>query len=81
VAQCKSAGECIGSRSVIGKSTVTLPSGINGYRLDMSAGLESSSTPMTETFRVVNNRNLAVRGFGDLSIYNRILNSIRLYLP
>ncbi len=79
-AQCKSAGACIGNRTVIGESNVTLPSGLSGYRLDMSAGFDTGSTPMSQTFMVINNRNLSVRGFGDLSIYNNILNSIRLYL-
>ncbi|MBZ0288816.1 MAG: LysM peptidoglycan-binding domain-containing protein, partial [Anaerolineae bacterium] len=80
-AQCKTLGACIGNRSVISESTITLPSGLTGYRLDLSAGTSAGSTPMSETFMIVNNRDLAVRGFGDLSIYNNILNSIRLYLP
>jgi LysM repeat protein len=80
-AQCKTVGACIGSRSVMSESAITLPSGLTGYRLDLSLGTNAGSTPMSETFMVVNNRNLAVRGFGDLSIYNTILNSLRLYLP
>jgi LysM repeat protein len=80
-AQCKSAGACIGNRTVISESNVTLPSGLTGYRLDMSAGFDSGSTPMSETFMVVNNRNLAIRGFGDLNIYNTILNTLRIYIP
>jgi LysM repeat protein len=62
-------------------ANVTLPSGLTGYRLDMSAGFEGGSTPMSETFMVVNNRNLALRGFGDLNIYNTILNTLRIYTP
>jgi hypothetical protein len=79
--ECKSAGACIANRSVLSEYAVTLPSSLTGYRLDLSANTTAGSTPMSETFMVVNNRNLAVRGFGDLSIYNTILNSIRLYLP
>lgn len=80
-AQCKSAGACIGNRTVISESNVTLPSGLTGYRLDMSAGFDSGSTPMSEIFMVVNNRNFAIRGFGDLNIYNSILNTLRIYTP
>ena len=80
-AQCKTVGACIGNRSVISESAITLPSGLTGYRLDLSAGTNAGSTPMSETFMVVNNRNLAVRGFGDITIYNTMLNSLRLYLP
>jgi LysM repeat protein len=79
-ALCKTLGACIGSRSVIREYSLTLPSGLTGYRLDLSAGTNSGSTPMSETFMVVNNRNLAVRGFGDLTIYDTILNSIRVYM-
>ena len=79
--ECKSAGACIGNRSVLSESAITLPSGLTGYRLDLSAGTSGGSTPMSQTFMVVYNRNLAVRGVGDLSIYNNILNSIRLYTP
>ena len=79
--QCKSAGACIGNRTIIGESPVTLPNGLTGYRLDLSAGLDSGSTPMAVVFMVVNNRNLAVRGFGDLTVYNTILNTLRIYTP
>ncbi len=80
-AQCKTVGACIGNRSVLSESAITLPSSLTGYRLDLSAGTSVGSTPMSETFMVVNNRNLAVRGLGDLSIYNNILYSIRPYMP
>jgi LysM repeat protein len=79
--QCKSAGACIGNRTVTGEAGITLPSGLTGYRLDLSAGTDVGSTPMVMVFMVVNNRNLAVRGFGNLSIFNTILNSLRLYTP
>ncbi|MEO8607057.1 MAG: LysM peptidoglycan-binding domain-containing protein [Chloroflexota bacterium] len=79
--ECKNTGACVANRRVISESPITLSSGLTGYRLDLSANTTAGSTPMSETFMIVNNRNLAVRGFGDLSIYNNILNSIRLYLP
>jgi LysM repeat protein len=81
VNQCKTAGACIGNRAVTGEAGITLPSGLTGYRLDLSAGTDASSTPMVMVFMVVNNRNLSVRGFGDLTIFNTILNSLRLYSP
>jgi LysM repeat protein len=77
--QCKTAGACIGNRVVTGEAGITLPSGLTGYRLDLSAGTDAGSTPMVMVFMVVNNRNLSVRGFGDLTIFNTILNSLRLY--
>ncbi len=74
---CKSAPLCIGNRTITNESTVTLPSGLIGYRLDLSGDPVKGLTPAVYTFTIISSRNMVLRGFGDLSVYNTILNTVR----
>ena len=76
-ATCKSVGVCIGNRTVTAESALTLPSGIAGYRLDLSGDPAQGYGPAVYTFVILSNRNMVLRGFGDLSVYNTILNTVR----
>jgi hypothetical protein len=74
---CKSASACIGNRTVTSESTVTLPSGLIGYRLDLSGDSVKGLGPAAYTFVIISNRNMVLRGFGNLTTYNTILNTVR----
>lgn len=76
-AECKSANLCIGNRSVTSEGTVTLPSGLVGYRMDLSGDPVKGLSPAVYTFTIISSRNMVLRGFGDLGIYNTILNMVR----
>ncbi|MBI5666830.1 MAG: LysM peptidoglycan-binding domain-containing protein [Chloroflexi bacterium] len=76
-AECKSASLCIGNRTVTNESAVTLPSGLTGYRLDLSGDPVKGLGPAVYVFTIISNRNMVLRGFGDLSVYNTILNTVR----
>ncbi|HEX2907954.1 MAG TPA: LysM peptidoglycan-binding domain-containing protein [Phototrophicaceae bacterium] len=76
-AECKSAMVCIGNRTILSESAVTLPSGLVGYRLNLSGDAVKGTTPAVYTFVIIGNRNMVLRGFGDLTIYDKILNTVR----
>jgi murein DD-endopeptidase MepM/ murein hydrolase activator NlpD len=75
--ECKNTTACIGNRTVLNQSVVTLAGGFSGVRLDLSGDPSKGLGPTAMVFLLVNNRNLVVRGFGDLSYFNPLLNSIR----
>lgn len=74
---CKSLPVCIGNRSVTSEGAVTLPSGIIGYRMDLSGDPVKGLGPAVYTFTIISNRNMVLRGFGNLTTYNTILNTVR----
>lgn len=75
--KCKSVMVCIGNRTVLSESTVTLPSGLIGYRMDLSGDPSKGLGPAVYTFTIISSRNMVLRGFGDLNTYNTILNTVR----
>jgi LysM repeat protein len=76
-AACKSASLCIGSRTILSEGPVTLSGGLVGYRLELSGDPVKGTTPAVYTFIILSSRNMVLRGFGDLSYYNPIANSVR----
>jgi LysM repeat protein len=76
-AECKSAIMCTGTRSILSESAVTLASGIPGYRINLSGTADGASGPTAYVFVSVGGREMVLRGFGDLSRFEMILNSFR----
>jgi LysM repeat protein len=76
-ADCKSAGACIGNRTVTSEGPVILPSGLTGYRLDLSAALGKDANPAVYVFLAIKNRTLIARGFGGGGDFDPILNTLR----
>lgn len=78
-AACKQASLCIGTRLIMSEQTVTLPSGMVGYQLELSAAQTKPDTqPGFYVFFLVNGRNIVVRGFSNSSgFFAPILNTLR----
>jgi LysM repeat protein len=78
VADCKAAMLCLGNREVLNEQTITLPSGFSGIRVAFSGDLvDGDPGPSLSFFVVMSNRNFYIRGFGDLSTFDPVINSFR----
>jgi LysM repeat protein len=76
-AECKSAFACTGTRTILSESSITLASGIPGYRINLSGTADGASGPTVYVFVSVGGREMVLRGFGDLGKFEMILNSFR----
>ena len=80
-AACIEAPLCIGDRKILGQYPVTLPDGLDGYRLELSASLtKPDTTPAVYVFARINNQNIVFRGFSQTlpTFFENILGSLRL---
>jgi len=79
VADCKNAFACMGNRTVQSESSLSLPSGISGTRLGISADqVDGDPAQSLMVFTVLNNRNFYIRGFGNLAYFDQILATLRV---
>jgi len=78
VADCKSALMCLGNREVLNEVSTTLPSGFSGIRVAFSADVvDGDPGPSLTFFVVMSNRNLYIRGFGNLNTFDPFINTLR----
>ncbi|MCB9450755.1 MAG: LysM peptidoglycan-binding domain-containing protein [Anaerolineaceae bacterium] len=78
-AECKQAEVCIGSRRILSEGLVTLPSGMVGYQLELTAAVTKPDTlPGFYVFFLVSGRNIVVRGFNSTpGFFAPVLNTLR----
>jgi LysM repeat protein len=80
-AACLESPLCIGDRLILGQQAVTLPDGLPGYRLELSASPTKPDTvPAVYVFTVINNHSLVFRGFSQSppTFFDTALNTLYL---
>jgi hypothetical protein len=75
---CVSAFACIGNSTLLRQESVTLASGFTGVRGAFSADqVDGSPGPWLMFSVAMSNRNLYIRGFGDLNLFDPVIRTLR----